>query len=171
MNNYYRLTVTLALLSAVLAAPAVHAVKLYKWVDKDGNVSYYDRPPPSDAAISVERKDFKVRGGSAAPATDAGGDVAEKFPVVLYSAPNCSSCDLARAYLDKRQVPYTDKNVDGNFPLQAELREKTGTLTVPTIMVGDKVMKGYMQSLLAGELDVAGYPKLETAQSKQEQEQ
>ena len=43
--------------------------------------------------------------------------------------------------------------------------DKTGSLTVPTIMVGEKVMKGYMQSLLAGELDAAGYPKIETAQS------
>jgi hypothetical protein len=28
-------------------------------------------------------------------------------------------------------------------------------------MVGSKVMKGYMESLLEGELDAAGYPKLE----------
>ena len=27
-------------------------------------------------------------------------------------------------------------------------------------MVGSKVMKGYMESLLSGELDAAGYPKI-----------
>ncbi len=170
--NKYTLTVMLVVLCAALAAPAVQAVRLYKWVDQEGNVSYHDRPPPSDAGYRVESKDFKVGGRPTTPAPDdQASAAAEKFPVVLYSAPKCASCDRARAYLEKRGVPFTDKNVDENFPLQAELREKTGSLTVPTIMVGDKVMKGYLQSLLAGELDAAGYPKIETAQSKQEQEQ
>ena len=40
--------------------------------------------------------------------------------------------------------------------------EKIGELSVPTIMVGSKVMKGYIESLLEGELDQAGYPKTES---------
>lgn len=175
--NKYTLTVMLVVLCAALATPTVQAVRLYKWVDQDGNVSYHDRPPPSDAGYRVESKDFKVGSRPTAPASDdQASGAAEKFPVVLYSAPECASCDRARAYLEKRGVPFTDKNVDGNFPLQAELREKTGSLTVPTIMVGDKVMKGYLQSLLAGELDAAGYPKLEqpaqpTEEAEEQEEQ
>ena len=33
-------------------------------------------------------------------------------------------------------------------------------MAVPTITVGSKVMRGYIDSLLDGELDQAGYPKL-----------
>jgi hypothetical protein len=31
---------------------------------------------------------------------------------------------------------------------------------VPTVLVGSKVMNGYMESLLEGELDQAGYPRI-----------
>jgi hypothetical protein len=41
--------------------------------------------------------------------------------------------------------------------------KKIGELSVPTITVGSKVMQGYVESLLAGELDQAGYPKPEAS--------
>jgi glutaredoxin len=142
-----------------MAVPLAHGVRLYKWVDKDGHVSYHDYPPASNEGDRVESKDFKIGGVSSA--SGAGSSKAsEQFPVVLYTAPQCTSCDLARAYLDKRKVPFTDLDVAKDAKLQKELLEKTGTLTVPTIMVGSKVMKGYMESLLSGELDAAGYPKI-----------
>ncbi|MFQ6023129.1 MAG: glutaredoxin domain-containing protein [Acidiferrobacterales bacterium] len=164
------LTLTVGLLCAVLLLPVAHGVKLYKWVDQDGNVTYHDRPPPTDSKYRVESKNFKV-GGSPVANANAAGAITEKYPVVLYSTPQCASCDLARAYLDKRKVPFTDKNVEGNQELLKELKDKTGALTVPTIIVGSKVMKGYLESLLEGELDAAGYPKPETAPSEEEQQQ
>ena len=164
------LAFTIGALCAVLLLPMAHGVKLYKWVDAEGNVTYHDRPPPDEASYRVESKDFRV-GGRPTAQSDELGDVLEKYPVVLYTTPQCTSCDMARAYLDKRKVPFTDKNVEGDQELLKELKEKTGALTVPTIMIGSKVMKGYLESLLEGELDAAGYPKLETAQSTSEQEQ
>ena len=151
------------LLSIAMTVPLAHGVRLYKWVDKDGHVSYHDYPPPSKEGDRVEPKDFKI--GGAGPASSAGSSskASEQFPVTLYTAPQCTSCDLARAYLDKRKVPFTDLDVAKDVKLQKELLEKTGTLTVPTIMVGSKIMKGYMESLLSGELDAAGYPKLGNA--------
>ncbi len=158
------------LLCGALALPAAHAVKLYKWVDRDGNVSYHDRPPPADQGGRVESRDFRV--GSAGPAAsgDAASRAAEQYPVVLYTAPQCTACDLARAYLDRRKVPFTDKNVQDNPEAQSELRTKSGGLTVPTITVGPRVMRGYLESLLAGELDSAGYPKIETPAPTEEQQ-
>ncbi len=164
-----KLTFTIAMLCTVLLIPVAHGVKLYKWVDADGNVTYHDRPPPDEASYRVESKDFRVGGTSSAQSEL--GSVLEEYPVVLYTTPQCTSCDMARAYLDKRKVPFTDKNVEGDQELLKELKEKTGALTVPTIMVGSKIMKGYLESLLEGELDAAGYPKLEPAQSTPEQEQ
>ncbi len=151
-----RRTVTYLLIAAALAASAAQADKLYRWVGKDGSVSYQDRPPPPDAG-SVQEKDLSPRSG--APDTNEGADAARKFPVVLYSVSKCSSCDEARAYLKKRHIPFSEKNVSNNPALQKEMVEKVGQLSVPTISVGSKVMNGYVQSLLAGELDQAGYPK------------
>jgi glutaredoxin len=72
----------------------------------------------------------------------------------------CGYCDLARLYLEKRKVPFTEKNLENNPALQQELKQKTGSLSVPAITIGDKVMNGYLESLLGGELDAAGYPKI-----------
>ena len=149
------LRLTLLLLAISFCVPLAQAAKLYKWVDKDGNVSYHDQPP-STAGYRVEEKNI----GERAARTDrVPAEVVEKFPVVLYVTPKCSSCDSARAYLKGRGVPYTEKNVDGDRKLQDELIKQAGGLAVPTILVGAKVMKGYLESLLEGELDQAGYPK------------
>lgn len=140
----------LALICA-LTAPLAHAATLYKWVDKHGNVSYQDRPPPSDSGRVEERT---LRTGDTASGTQAALPA-----VVLYSVPKCQGCDLARAYFQKRKVAFTEKNVETDVKLQAELKQKAGGLSVPTIMIGDKVMRGYLESLVEDELTHAGYPK------------
>lgn len=144
------------LLLTVLGVSTASGEKLYKWIDKDGNVSYHDQPP-ADASYRVEEKNL---GGTRQEEDDTLAKVVEKYPVVLYSVPDCGSCDLARAYLQKRKVPFTEQNLNSSPELQQTLKKKIGSLSAPTIMVGEKVMKGYVESLLAGELDDAGYPKM-----------
>ncbi|MEW6331773.1 MAG: glutaredoxin family protein [Pseudomonadota bacterium] len=154
----------LVLALAAAGLSAAQAGTLYKWVDGQGRVSYHDRPPPEGSEYRVEEK--TMRSGEVAP--DQETQPAGNVPVILYSAPKCASCDLARIYLDKRKVPYTEKNVESDIKFQEELKAKSGSVSVPTITVGEKVMKGYLESLLEGELDAAGYPKTGTAGSGQE---
>src|SRR5581483_11036754 len=150
---------SMVLTLALALAPIAHAGKLYKWVDKDGHVSYHDQPP-DESGYRVEEKHLRGAG------SDSEG-AAQKAPVVLYSAPKCSSCDAARAYLKSRGIPFTEKNVEGDRKLQDELIKQAGGLAVPTIMVGSKVMRGFLESLLEGELDQAGYPKASSAETPQ----
>jgi len=157
----------------VIALTAFSAVTaqgdtLYKWVGQDGKVSYHDQPPPENAGYRVEEKNLGSRGRAG---TDKSAAAAEKFPIVIYTTPKCASCDLARAYLEKRKVPYSEKNVENDPKLQEELKKKAGSLSVPTITIGEKVMNGYMESLLEGELDQAGYPKAGSATKKEDSEQ
>lgn len=156
----------LVVIIALGSVPTTPAAKLYKWVDKDGRVTYQDRPPPSDAGYHVEEK----RLGGAKAEADASASAAEKFPVVLYSAPTCAPCDAARGYLKARGVPFTEKNVGGDRELQDELIKRAGGLSVPTITVGPKVMQGYLKSLLKGELDQAGYPKSRSEEPEKPEE-
>jgi glutaredoxin len=150
-NSLMRGLATLAVL--VLVSSPVAAEKLYKWVDQYGNVSYQDKPPPEGSG-RVEQKNIRTKD------TGAGGDVGGKLPVTLYSAPKCSQCDLARLYLKQRKVPFSEIDVSEKNPeAQQEMVKKVGELLIPTITVGSKVMKGYMESLLEGELNAAGYPK------------
>lgn len=146
-----------------LALPGIAAAqRTYKWVDSQGNVSYHDRPPPAGSDYQVEERKLKSgRARTGDPAADAG----DKAPVVLYAIPKCTPCDLARAHLQKRNVPFAEKNVEKDVKLQEELKTKAGALSVPVIMVGEKVLNSYNEGWLDSELDQAGYAKPASAQS------
>jgi glutaredoxin len=152
----------IAVLVALLAFAPAYAAKLYKWVDERGNVSYQDRPP-LEGAGKVEEKNLRdARGGDSG--SPAAAEAAAKSPVTLYMVPKCNPCDMARTYLKQRGVPFREINVSESNPqAQQEMVKKVGQLSVPTITVGGRVMQGFVESLLAGELDQAGYPKPETS--------
>lgn len=153
---WHTLKAVVILLAALIVPPA-QAAKLYKWVDEHGNVSYQDKPPPAGQG-KVTEKIFGEKGDSTDDPTMA--DAARKAPITLYVTRKCSSCDTARNHLRKRKVPFTEIDVsETNVEAQQEMTKKVGQLTVPTIVIGTKIMKGYMDSLVDGELDAAGYPK------------
>ena len=157
----------LIMVLAVAGLSAAQAGTLYKWVDSQGRVSYHDQPPPEGSGYRVEEKNL---GSDKKPAVDdALEKIVEKYPVILYSVPVCGSCDLARVYLQKRKVPFTEQNLENNGELQQKLKNKIGSLSAPIIMIGEKVMKGYVESILEGELDSAGYPKIEASESAKEE--
>jgi glutaredoxin len=149
---------TFFLLIALLALPwgAASAQRTYKWIDESGNISYRDHPPPPGSGYRVEERRIDSR---SRPTDDVPGESAQRAPVVLYSVPQCSPCDAARVHLQKRNVPFAEKNVQNDYKLQQELKQKAGGLTVPTITVGAKVLNTYTSGWLDSELDQAGYPK------------
>ena len=118
----------------------------YRWVDAQGKVHYTDSPPPDNAAATRE-----LNTASPAPAQP------DLPKVVLYSIPGCDGCDAAREYLTGRGVPFTEINVVEDREAQQAMKDRVGALAVPTLLVGEKVMSGYMRSLLDGELTNAGY--------------
>lgn len=153
-----RVTAILVMVFVAAGLSAAQAGTLYKWVDSQGRVSYHDKPPPEGSDVRVEEKN--IGSGARSEADDALDKIIENYPVVLYSVPVCGSCDLARHYLDKRKVPYSEHNLENNAELQQKVKQKYGALSAPTITIGEKVMKGYVESILEGELDSAGYPKI-----------
>jgi hypothetical protein len=147
----------LALL-AMLCACAAQAESLYRWVDKDGKVHYGDRPPAAARDLQ-ERKYAAPTGNQPLPATMR--QAAENYPVTLYVTADCeSACREGRDYLNKRGIPFAEKQVAGNEEI-AELRALLGggDVVVPVLAVGDKSRKGFLESAWAGLLDAAGYPK------------
>src|SRR3990167_8490506 len=164
-----RINLLLVMALAAIGIPAAQADTVYKWVDSQGRISYHDQPPPDGAGYRVEEKVLGT--GSKRKEDNTLAKVAEKFPVVLYSVPDCGSCDLARLYLQKRKVPFTEQNLNADPELQQTLKKKIGSLSAPTLMIGDKIMKGYVESVLEGELDGAGYPKSETSEASSSESQ
>ena len=144
-------------LVAVALFPAQSQAQ-YKWIARDGTVSYGDRIPNEDV------QSRKV--GEAVTAADLNSalpfavkNVADKHPVVLYTGADCAPCEQSRAHLIKRGIPFTEKRI--NTAADAQAMEKLGfsDSTVPTLAVGRQKQVGFEASAFDSLLDIAGYPK------------
>jgi len=156
----------LALIVAlILVTGPATAGKLYKWVDKDGNLHYTDQPPPPEAK-TAEQKKFGDQ-ASDAPVSYAMQQALKNFPVTLYTADQCGdACSKASALLSQRGVPFTGK--DARDPAAAEeLKALTGgKLEVPVMKLGSQVVRGWEEHSWNTSLDAAGYPKWAVAPTR-----
>jgi glutaredoxin len=152
-----------ATLAALFAALAVPAAAQYKVVAPDGTVSYTDRPP-SDASNRVTPM---TRGGRLNPSAAADSvaslptglrEPAQKWPVTLYTAPDCSVCDVSRQWLQQRGIPFSEKRVTSDEDVLA-LERITGGRAVPAISIGSQPLRGFSDLEWASYLDTAGYPR------------
>jgi glutaredoxin len=83
--------------------------------------------------------------------------------VKLYTNSECKElCDAARQLLTGRKVPYKEVSVEDEASF-AELKKISGGMSVPVLLVGQTVQKGYEPATYQRLLDAAGYPK--TAQN------
>jgi glutaredoxin len=143
----------------VLANCGALAEGVYRWVDKSGKVQYGEMP--GEEAVQVERKKFGIP-----PEDDKAAlpyetrHASENFPVTLYVSGNCSDlCKKARDLLNKRGIPYTEKNLVKAEEVEAFTRSSGGDI-VPTLAVGPIWLKGFLATQWSSELDSAGYPKI-----------
>ena len=147
-------------LPLITASLAVSAQGLYRWIDKDGNVTYSDAPPPKDAK-GVQKK--KLGDNVVASENDnmpfAVKNAMQRNPVTLY-ANNCGeTCDQARALLSKRGVPFANRNPETDPGAAEALKDLVGQLNVPTLAVGTNSVTGFSESAWNSALDAAGYPR------------
>ena len=146
---------------ALLASSVLHAQQ-YRWIDKDGRVQYSDAPPPASAK-DVRRTSPGSTGsgtaGTGAPGSFELAKAVKDFPVTIYTSPNCKEgCDLMRAALNKRGVPFAEKQVYDQ-ETNDELKRVAGALEVPTLVVGSAVRRGFEQESVDALLDTGGYPR------------
>ena len=156
-----------ALLGAILFSASAGAQTTYRWVDPaTGLTVFSDQPPPAGAKQVVRM------GGSEAPGAEAQlpyatRQAAEKFPVMLYTAATCvETCQQARAMLNGRGVPFTEKILttpEDSNELASKLKSEAA---VPALFVGQQSFKGYDIAAWNNLLDLAGYPKIAPYGSK-----
>jgi glutaredoxin len=148
-----------AILMGVVAAlsGAALAAQLYRWVDEKGNVEWRDTPPPSSApAKKIEQRKI---GGGAVPAAELPYSVqqaAKNFPVTLWITDCGDACNKARAHLERRGVPHTERDPRSDFE---NFKKLTGSAEVPVVFVGSTRLKGYLEAEWDAALDRAGYPR------------
>jgi len=135
-----------------------HAETLYRWVDKEGKVHYGDKP--AEDAIKTEQRKFS------APTSFGDDDLSytvrkakQDFPVTLYVAANCGDiCAQARAFLNKRGIPFAEKILATKKEIDA-FKATTGGNGIPALTVGKSLLSGFEAGKWNDELDIAGYPK------------
>lgn len=130
----------------------------YKVVGPDGKVTYTDRPPPA-----AEGKTVPLRGGKDSSVGDAGlpyalRTVASRFPVTLYTTPDCSPCDQGRQLLRQRGIPFRERTAATDAD-RAAWASTVGSQEAPVLTIGSQKLKGFQDSSWHSYLDAAGYPR------------
>jgi glutaredoxin len=158
MNSALRITLSLGI-SLALAASSAVGQQLYRWVDKNGKVTYSQDPPPAGAATKVEQKQLK------SSVVETGGlpyelqQTARNFPVTLYTGPDCGDpCKNGLALLSKRGIPFKEISVVDTNGI-AELKKISGKEQLPVLIVGRTVATGFTDGQWNSTLDSVGYPK------------
>ena len=137
-----------------------NAQQVYRIVGPDGKVSFSDQPPP---VISNARATTSVgsRGASSAPAGVTLPyelrQIANKYPVTLYTSDNCSPCASARSLLTGRGIPFTEKTILTPEDSKALQRLSSDT-SLPFATIGGQQLNGFSDAEWTQFLNAAGYP-------------
>ncbi len=140
-----------AALVFAIASTNANAGKLYKWVDKNGVVSYQDQPPPKNAKILSEKT---VKSGS-----DSGASAqATGLPKVrIYTVEDCATCEHFVTMMKKANVPHIELPLESDRDAQRKILAKTDSLSAPAIFIGDEIIQTNSGATLRKALTTAGY--------------
>jgi len=147
-------------LALLMLAGSLGAAQLYRWVDEKGNVEWRDTPPPSSAKKVEQRK----VGGSTTQTSELPYSLQQavkNHPVTLWMTECGDVCSRARAHLNRRGVPHTERNAQAEIEVFKKV--SGGSMEVPLLLVGSRQVKGYLESEWDAALDAADYPKTATA--------
>lgn len=156
-SSLWRIFGTVALV--FWAGTAAQAQTVYRILGTDGKVTFSDKPP----ATTDKGKVVSIGVGSIGAASSTGlpfelRQVANKYPVALYTANKCAPCDSARAMLSGRGIPFTERTVSTAEDAES-LQRISGDTSLPFATIGGQRLKGFTDSEWTQYLDAAGYPK------------
>jgi len=146
-----------------LGAVAAAAQTMYRWTDEKGRLHVTDTPPPPGGKL-IQPRAAPAPAGAAETAPPAAAEpfalqmARKNFPVTLYTGEGCEACDEARKLLNARGIPFNEVFVNNDETLE-KLKEAVGSNSVPSMIVGATVQKGYERGAYNRALDAAGYPK------------
>jgi len=149
---------TALFVSMLLAGAALPAWAQYKVIDANGRVTYTDRPPVTS---NDKIQPMRATGGPAAATSNLPFElrqIAERYPVTLFTGEACEPCVSAKTLLRQRGIPFVEKTVKTDADIAAFRRaEASGEL--PVLRIGAQQLRGYNDAEWVSYLDAAGYPK------------
>ena len=154
MNNIFKIYT--GLIFIIISFNSTAAVKIVECEDIEGNTSFHSTCP--SGTNMVNEKNISTGSKSAAnnkPVTYETNS--SSISAIMYTITDCSPCDAVRELLQIKNIPLTEKNVDGNIELQAELNKLNGSLNVPITLIGDKKLSGYNRTEILAALKATGW--------------
>jgi glutaredoxin len=143
-------------IALALVAGSAWAQSVYRHVDANGKVTYTDQPPSA-------RNAQPVRPGNVTSLPVEGNlpyelrQVAQRYPVTLYTRDDCQPCDAGRSLLSTRGVPFAERTVQTAQDNEA-LQRLTGQNSMPLLTIGSQHLVGFHDAEWTRYLDAAGYP-------------
>jgi hypothetical protein len=142
-------------LAVAIAAQAVTAAQLYRWVDEQGRVEWRDTPPPASAK-QIEQRTISSNTIQTSTVPYSVQQAVKNYPVTLWVFDCGEPCKQAKAHLARRGVPHTQRDAQKESD---QLKKLAGSLEVPLLLVGSTQLKGYLEETWDSALDSAGYPR------------
>ncbi|WP_309934126.1 glutaredoxin family protein [Variovorax paradoxus] len=141
----------------LLIAAGAMAQPIYRNVDKNGKVTFSDRAPTASTEPAAAPQ------AGITPPANAGlpyelRQVAQRYPVTLYSSEECAPCGTARSLLVTRGIPFEERAVKSSQDVEA-LQRLSNQASLPLLTIGSQQLKGYSDAEWSRYLDAAGYPK------------
>lgn len=151
-------TAAIAMAATGLLANSANAQQVYRIVGPDGKVSFSDQPPPvtSSAKIITSAGSASNSGETSALPFEL-RQVANKYPVTLFTGENCSPCASARSLLTGRGIPFTEKTIVTQEDSKA-LQRLSGDTSLPFATIGGQQLNGFSDTEWTQFLNAAGYP-------------
>jgi glutaredoxin 3 len=69
--------------------------------------------------------------------------------VTLYTTEPCAFCRQAKALLGKRGLDFDEINLAKDAGGRAELAKRTGMMTFPQVIIGDQLIGGFSELVVA----------------------
>lgn len=148
----------LASLLMALVSAHTQAQGVYRIVGPDGKVTFSDRPPADATSAQPTRTASTGPAAANASLPFELRQVANRFPVTLYTGSDCAPCVSAKILLTQRGVPFTERTVSTNEDIAA-LQRLSGNSSLPFGTVGGQQLAGFSDTEWTQYLDAAGYPK------------
>jgi glutaredoxin len=140
---------------ALLLCAAGAGAQMFKWTDAKGVVHYSDQPPAGED-IKVETKSFSSGVSDVALPYEL-ARAARNHPVTLFTTTDCNACDLGRAMLKQRGIPFLEKTVTTSAD-QQKLKDAGGAGQLPLLVVGGVRRIGFEAEAWNDTLSNASYP-------------
>ena len=139
----------LAALAAFVACAAlwgaVANAQVYRIVGPDGKVTFSDRPSADGRAAPAQAVPVPAGGSSTASLPAEVRMAASRFPVTLYTGPDCGPCLSARSFLSRRGVPFTERTITTREDAEA-LQRISGSTSMPFATIGGQHIRGFSDS-------------------------